>query len=97
MNYARVINMLNLWITPSMWGDKALYEEIKAVLSKLSNSSCQLTDRELFLTQELTNGLLEATLSSFNTADYFQIDEFASVLSETTKFQSFLVTDIKSH
>ena len=97
MNYANVINMLNLWVTPSMWGDKALFEEIRAVLNKLSNSSCQLTDRELCLTQSLTNGLLEATLSSFKTADDFQKNELSLALNDITKFLSFLEVGTETH
>ena len=97
MNYENVINMLSLWINPGMWGDITLYAEINEVIKKLSNSAYQLTERELFLTQELTNGLLEATLSSFNKADDSLKDEYKLALDEIIKFQSFLVADTQAH
>lgn len=97
MNYENVVNMLSLWVTPGMWSDKNLYAEIKAVINKLYNSAYQLTERELFLTQELTNGLLEATLSSFDKADDDIKGELALKLKEIMEFQSFLVTEAKSH
>ena len=95
---ANVINMLNLWITPDMWQDKTLFAEIKEVIQKLTEqSSSQLSERELCLTQELTNGLLEATLASFDKADDIQKDELGLVLNDITKFVSFLEVSTESH
>ena len=87
-----VINMLNLWITPDMWQNKTLFAEIKAVTQKLSESFYQLSERELFITQELTNGLLEATLSSFDNADDSLKEALALSLEDILEFQSLLVT-----
>jgi hypothetical protein len=87
---ANVINMLNLWITPDMWQDKTLFAEIKEVIQKLTEPSYQLSERELLITQELINGLLEATIVSFNKADDFQKNELSLVLNDITKFLSFL-------
>jgi len=88
---AKVIYMLSLWLTPDMWQEKALFAEIKEVIQKLTeHSSSQLSERELCLTQELTNGLLEATLVSFNKADDSQKNELSLVLNDITKFLSFL-------
>lgn len=97
MNYINVINMLSLWATPDMWQDKTLFAEVKAVIKKLTESSYQLSERELFLTQELTNGLLEATLSSFNKADDLLKEDLALVLNDITKFQSFLLMGADAH
>ena len=87
-----VINMLSLWVTPDMWQDKRLFAEIKAVIKKLSESSYQLSERELFLTQELINGLLEATLASFDKADDSLKEELPLSLKEILEFQSLFVT-----
>jgi hypothetical protein len=94
---ANVINMLSIWVTPDMWQDKALFDEIKTVIKKLSKPSFQLSERELFLTQELTNGLLEATLSSFDKADDSLKEELSLSLKEILEFQSLLVTSANSH
>ncbi len=90
-NNENVINMLSLWATLDMWQDKTLFIEIKAVIRKLSQSSCQLSERELFLTKELTKGLLEATISSFDKADEALINEFSLALNDITQFQTFLL------
>lgn len=92
-----VINMLSLWVTPDMWQDKTLVAEIKAVIQKLSESFYQLSERDLLITQELINGLLEATLSSFDKADDFQKGELSLSLKEILEFQSFLVTGVDAH
>ena len=97
MSYANVINMLNLLNTPLMWQDQTLFAEIKTVIKKLSESSYELSKRELFLTQKLTHGLLEATLSSFDKADDYQKGELALTLNDIIKFQSFLVTGSDVH
>jgi hypothetical protein len=97
MNYSNVINMLNLWVTPYMWEEKTLFSEINAVIKKLSESSYQLSERELFLTQELVNGLLEATLTSFDRADDSLKGELALALNDITQFQSFIVTSVDKH
>jgi len=94
---ANVINMLNLWITPDMWQDKALFAEIKEVIQKLSEPSYQLSERELIITQELINGLLEATLVSFKKADDFQKNELSLVLNDVTNFLSFLEVGTETH
>ncbi|WP_019027536.1 hypothetical protein [Colwellia piezophila] len=92
-----VINMLRLWVTPDMWQDKTLFAEIKAVINKLSESSYQLSERELFLTQELTDGLLEGTISSFDKADDALKKELALSIKEILEFQSFLLTGAEPH
>lgn len=92
-----VINMLSLWVTPDMWQDKTLFAEIKAVINKLSESSYQLSERELFLTHELTDGLLEATTSSFYKADDALKKDIALSLKDILEFQSFLLTGADSH
>jgi len=92
-----VINMLSLWVTPDMWQDKTLFAEIKAVIQKLSESFYQLSERELFITQELTIGLLEATLASFDKADDFQKNELSLVLNDINKFLSFLEVCTETH
>ena len=95
---AKVIYMLSLWLTLDMWKDKALFAEIKEVIQKLTEqSSSQLSERELCLTQELTNGLLEATLASFDKADDIQKDELGLVLNDITKFVSFLEVSTETH
>ena len=94
---AKVIYMLGLWVTPDMWQDKTLFAEIKAVIKKLTESSYQLSERELFLTQELTNGLLEGTLSSFDKADDALKEQLALSLKEILEFQTFLVTSAAAH
>jgi len=92
-----VINMLSLWVTPDMWQDKMLFAEIKAVIQKLSESFYQLSERELFITQELTNGLLEATLSSFDKAEDLLKEALALSLEDILEFQSLLVTGADAH
>jgi hypothetical protein len=92
-----VINMLSLWVTPDMWQDKTLFAEIKEVIQKLSEPSYQLSERELFITQELTNGLLEATLASFNNAENSLKDELSLSLKQILEFQSFLVAGADAH
>ena len=92
-----VINMLSLWVTPDMWQDKMLFAEIKEVIQKLSEPSYQLSERELIITQELINGLLEATLVSFKKADDFQKNELSLVLNDITKFLSFLEVGTETH
>ncbi len=91
------INMLSLWGTPDMWQDKALFAEIKVVIQKLSESFYQLSERELFITQELTNGLLEATLSSFDKADDSLKEELALSIEDILEFQSLLVAGDDAH
>jgi hypothetical protein len=97
MNHENVINMLSLWVTPDMWKNKALFAEIKAVINKLSESSYQLSERELFLTQELTDGLLEATISSCGKADETLKNELVLALNNIIKFQTFLFTGSDIH
>ena len=83
--------MLSLWLTPDMWQEKTVFFEIKEVIQKLTEqSSYQLSEREFYLTQELTSGLLEATLTSFDKADDFQKDELGLALNDIRKFLSFL-------
>tara|TARA_R110000850_G_scaffold37134_3_gene97672 strand:+ start:1495 stop:1815 length:321 start_codon:yes stop_codon:yes gene_type:complete len=95
---AKVIYVLSLWLTPDMWQEKTLFAEIKEVIQKLTEqSSYQLSERELYLTQELTNGLLEATLASFDKADDFQKDELGLALNDITKFLSFLEISTENH
>ncbi|MBA6350169.1 hypothetical protein [Colwellia sp. BRX8-9] len=95
---ANVINMLSLWVTPDMWQDKTLFVEIKEVIQKLTEqTSYQLSERELFLTQELTNGLLDATLVSFNKANGLLKEKLALSLKEILEFQSFLLTGADIH
>jgi len=94
---ANVINMLTLWNTSEMWEDKTLFAEIQEVIQKLSRSSYQLSERELFITQELTNGLLEATLASFANADYLLKEDLTLALNDIANFQSFLVTASDVH
>lgn len=96
-NYSKVINMLNLWATPTMWHDKSLFIEIKALTNKLSNSSLQLNQRELYLSQELINGLIESTLIAMNKADDFEYDELAITLHEITQLQAFLLINTSVH
>lgn len=99
-NYIRhvnVINMLNLWITPDMWQDKTLFAEIKEVIQKLTEPSYQLSEGELLITQELINGLLEATISSLGKADGSLKEELALALRDITQFQSFLLIGGDGH
>jgi hypothetical protein len=84
-----IINILNLWVTPDMWQDKMLFAEIKGVIQKLTEPSSQLSEREMFITQELTNGLLEATLASFDKADDLLKEALALSIKEILEFQSF--------
>jgi len=97
LNYSNAINMLTLWATPKMWHDKSLYTEIIAITDKLSNTSLQLSERELYVTQELTNGLIESTLNSMNKADDFEYDELSKVFTELTQFKLFLLTNVPAH
>jgi len=97
LNYSKAINMLNLWATPDMWHDKSLFIEVKALTNKLSTSTLQLTERELYLSQELTKGLIEATLTAMNKADDFEHDELAITLNEITQLQAFLLTSTPAH
>jgi len=94
---ANVINMLNLWVTPGMWQDKALFAEIKEVIQKLSEPSYQLSERELLITQELINGLLEATLVSFKAVDNVQKDELSLALNDITKLLPLLEVATDTH
>ena len=88
---AKVIYMLSLWLTPDMWQEKTVFFEIKEVIQKLTEqSSYQLSEREFYLTQELTSGLLEATVTSFDKPDDFQKDELGLALNDIRKFLSFL-------
>lgn len=97
LHYAKAINMLSLWATPAMWQDKSLFIEIKALTDKLTTASLQLSQRELFLAQELTTGLIEATLASMNKADDCQYHELVISLQEITQFQTFLLTTNPAH
>lgn len=95
---ANVINMLSLWVTPDMWQDKTLFVEIKEVIQKLTEqTSYQLSERELFLTQELTNGLLDATLASFDKANDSLKEELALSIENILEFQSLLITCVDAH
>ena len=95
---AKFIYMLSLWLTPDMWQEKTVFFEIKEVIQKLTEqSSYQLSEREFYLTQELTNGLLEATLTSFDKADDFQKDELGLALNDIRKFLSFLQISTETH
>lgn len=96
-NYTNVIYMLSTWATSGMWKDNVLLDEINITILKLLEPLCQLTERELFITQELTNGLLEATLSTFDKVDDLQRNELAEALYDITIFQSFLNVDINIH
>ena len=92
-----VINMLSLWVSPDMWQDKMLFAEIKVVIQKLSESFYQLSERELFITQELTNGLLEATLTSFYKATDSLKEELALSIEDILEFQSLLFAGADAH
>ncbi len=97
MYKSNVINMLNLFNTPNMWQDKEIYLEIKTVISKLSNSVFELSERDLFLVQELTQGLLESTLSTFERAETIDKPELVKCLDDLTIFQSFLYSKTIHH
>lgn len=95
---AKVIYMLSLWLTPDMWQEKTVFFEIKEVIQKLTEQySYQLSEREFYLTQELTSGLLEASLTSFDKADDFQKDELGLALNDIRKFLSFLQISTETH
>lgn len=97
IGFATIINMLKLWIAPDIWHDKTLFAEIKDVIQKLTEPLYQLSERELFLTQELVNGLLEAIFLSFNKVDDFQKNELSLVINDITQFLSFLEADTENH
>lgn len=92
--HSNAITMLTLWLMPEMWEDKIVYHEVNEVVKKLSNVSYQLNSREIFLTQVLINGLLEATLLSFNKANDTQKNELLVAIFDIIDFQSDLITDI---
>lgn len=94
---ASVINMLSLWVTPDMWQDKTLFAEIKEVIQKLTEPSCELTEGELFLIQELTDGLLKAILTSFNNSEDLLKEELSLSLKHILEFQLFLVAGADAH
>lgn len=89
--YSNAIELLNLWATPNMWHDKTLFKEIKQLLNKLSDSSLQLTERELQLAYELSRGLLEAILSAIDKADDFEHDALMNNLTDISSFHTFLL------
>jgi len=92
-----IINMLSLWLTPDMWQDKTLYAEVEVAIKKFSKSIYQLSERELFLTQELTHGLLEATLVSFDKANNPLKEELSLSIKDILEFQFLFVTDAETH
>jgi|TARA_B110000014_G_scaffold223739_1_gene181564 hypothetical protein len=97
MSYENVINMLSLWATPDMWQDQVLFAEIEAVIKKLYEPSDQLSERELFLVQELVQGLLDGVVESLKKADEAMKGELFLSLKEIMEFQSFLAVDATLH
>jgi len=95
--HENVIEMLELWVEPDMWEDQSIFTEIKEVVQKLKEPSCQLSKRELFLTQELVSELLEATQTSFNKADDKYKNELSLAIKDITEFQSFLEVSTEAH
>lgn len=97
MNISNVVYMLNLFNEPTMWSDKEIYAEVKSIIDKLSQDVISLSERELYLTKELTQGLLTATRKAFNKADDFQKDDLTPSINEILEFQHFLNKDSKRH
>jgi len=97
MNISNVVYMLNLFNEPAMWSDKGIFAEVETVIDKLSQDVITLSDRELYLTKELTQGLLTATRKAFNKADEFQKDDLIPSIKEILEFQYFLSIDSKAH
>ncbi|TPH15869.1 hypothetical protein [Litorilituus lipolyticus] len=97
LNYSKAINTLSLWAAPTMWHDKSIYAEIIVITNKLSNTSYQLNEREYYIVQELTNGVLEVILNLMKKADDFEYDELGIIFNEITQLQSFLFNNELTH
>ncbi len=97
MNISNVVYMLNLFNEPAMWSDKDIYAEVETVIDKLSQDVITLSDRELYLTKELTQGLLTATRKAFNKADDFQKDDLTPSINEILEFKCFINKESKAH